>query len=605
MAACTTFFHIPELVASLAPFLDTHDIAHLVKANKLLSHACAPLFWRNLDIHHPGTAFALIHSPSPLKTLTENLGNIRTLATETYFISHYVIGLIAFLDSHPTSTSTPILRPRWLPSLTTNKLCPASLSFPLLTNLTRLSCSLSANPPCGPSWSADQLSLQLCWFIGLNPGLQEISVDGLRLGDDLVLRVVARTISRLHRLKRLTLAPAYKAHVESCIAEVLLFHCPKSIESFTLNSEIVSGPTLPGLMSNDKDQDEGPVVVRMTPLLNLKELRLPEHYAGYRAQDLCKIMEQCPAVESWVVPCVVNEEAGQEVSDVLQRCCPKIRELTIRVPGKEQHGLTVISIMEKLPSQQLEVFYFKSYREFLPDRMMIALQRHSDSLREIRFENCCTIGRQTIMKILTGCKALESFVVDGLAHFPSRVDLSLEDAVEFKWVTTRLRHLQLVMTFGDFESGSVDPEGSFSWSENDLHRWSLVEKFALQIGSLQDLEVLEIRALNVATGSAVSRYHQVPVPGLLTLDDKSKNRFGFLDQLKGLHKLRELGGSFWVSAMTPVTGIMGAREVAWLSENWSALRTAEFLPYKHEPSNLSVPEYLQELQKNRPALRLQ
>jgi hypothetical protein len=209
------------------------------------------------------------------------------------------------------------------------------------------------------------------------------------------------------------------------------------------------------------------------------------------------------------------------------------------------------------------------------------------------------------MKILTGCKALESFVVDGLAHFPSRVDLSLEDAVEFKWVTTRLRHLQLVMTFGDFESGSVDPEGSFSWSENDLHRWSLVEKFALQIGSLQDLEVLEIRALNVATGSAVSRYHQVPVPGLLTLDDKSKNRFGFLDQLKGLHKLRELGGSFWVSAMTPVTGIMGAREVAWLSENWSALSTAEFLPYKHEPSNLSVPEYLQELQKNRPALRLQ
>lgn len=604
MAACTTFFHIPELVASLAPFLDTQDVAHLVKTNRLLSHACAPLFWRDLDIHHPETALALIHSPTPLQALTENLGNIRTLATETNFISHYVIGLLAFLDSHHTSLSTPILRPSWLPSLTTNKICPASLSFPPLTNLTRLYCSLSVNLPCGPSWSADQLSLQLCWFVSLNPGLQELSVDGLRLGDDLVLRVVARTISRLHRLKRLTLAPAYKAHVEHCVAEVLLFHCPKSIESFTLDSEIVSGPTLPGLMPNDKDQDEGPVVVRMTPLLNLKELRLPEHYAGYRAQDLCKVMEQCPAVESWVVPCVANEEAGQEVSDVLQRHCPKIRELTIRAPGKEQHGPTVISIMEKLPSQQLEVFCFKSYREFLPDRMMMALQRHSESLQEIRFDNCCTIGRQTILKILTGCKVLEVFVVDGLAHFPSRVDLSLEDAVEFKWVTSRLRHLQLVMTFGDFEGGSVDPEGSFSWSENDLHRWSLVEKFALQIGSLRDLEVLDIRALNVATGSAVSRYHQVPVPGLLTLGDKFKSRFGFLAQLKGLQKLRELGGSFCVSAMAPVTGTMGAREVAWLSENWPALRAVEFLPHSHDLSNVCVPECLQELQRNRPALRL-
>ncbi|KAF9154137.1 hypothetical protein BG015_001771 [Linnemannia schmuckeri] len=600
MTACATFFRIPELVASLAPFLDTQDIAHLVKTNRLLSHACAPLFWSDLDIHNPDTALALIHSPSALQALTDNLGNVRTLATETNFIAHYVIGLAAFLHSHP---STPVLRPSWLPSLTPNK-CPVSLSFPPLTTLTRLYCSLLVNLPCGPQWSADQLSLQLCWFISLNQGLQELSVEGLRLGDDLVLRVIARTISRLYRLKHLTLAPAHKAHVGHCVAEILLFNCPQSIVSFTLDSEIVSGPMLPDLMPNDKDRDEGPVVVRKAPLLNLKELRLPEHYAGFRAEDLCSIMEQCPAVESWIVPCVVHEEAGQALSDTLQRHCSKIRELTIRAPGKEQHGPTVISIMEKLPSQQVEVFYFKSYREFLPDRMMMALQRHSESLRMIRFDNCCRIGRQTIMRILTGCKALEEFVIDGLAHFPSRVDLSLEDAVEFKWASTRLRHLQLVMTFGEFGEYYENAEGSRLWSESDLRRWSLVEKFALQIGSLQDLEVLDIKALNVATGSAVSRYHLVPIPGLLTLDDKSKNKFGFLNQLKRLHKLRELRGSFRMSAMTAVTGIMGAREIAWLSENWSSLKAAEFLPHNHELSMVPVPECLQDLQSNRPDLFL-
>ncbi|KAF9131308.1 hypothetical protein BGW39_001983 [Mortierella sp. 14UC] len=607
MAACTTFFRIPELVASLSPFLNTQDLAHLVRTNRLLSHACSPFFWSDLDIRHPDAALALIHCPQALQALKENLGNIRSLRTETNFISHYVIGLASFLDTSSSSSLAAKKRPSWLPSLTSY--CPASTSsppllfFPPLTNLTRLSCSLSVgNLPCGPSWSADQLSLQLCHFVSLNVGLQNLAIDGLRLGDDLVLRVVARTISRLHSLKHLTLAPARKAHVGHGVAEILLFNCPPSIESFILDSEIVSGPMPPCMFPNDKDCDEEPVLVEKTPLVNLKELRLPENYAGYLADPLCSIMEQCPALESWIVPCVVHEEAGQELSDVLQKHCPKIRELFIRAPGKEQHGPTVISIMEKLPRHQLEVFYFKSYREFLPDRMLIALQRHSESLRKIRFDNCCTVGGRTIQMVLTECKVLEEFAIDGLAYFPSRVDLCLEDAVEFRWASSRLRCLQLVMTFGEFEDGAVDVEGSFSWTENDVYRWSLVKKLAEQIGRLRDLEVLDIRALNVATGSAVSRYHQVPVPGLLVLEDKTKNRFGFLDKLQGLHKLRELGGSFRINAMTMTTGIVGSRDVAWLSEHWPALQVVELMPINYEKSKEPVPECLQQLWLHRPDL---
>ncbi|KAF9900340.1 hypothetical protein EC991_007459 [Linnemannia zychae] len=608
MPACITFFHIPELVASLSPFLTTKDLARLIKTNRLLSHACSPLLWSNLDIRHPDAALALIHCPQALQALTENLGNIRSLRTETNFISHYVIGLASFSDT--SSLSAAKKRPSWLPSLT--NCCPTTVisnlplvSFSPLTNLTRLSCSLSVgNLPCGPSWSADQLSLQLCYFVSLNLGLQDLAIDGLRLGDDLVLRVVARTISRLHRLKHLTLAPAHKAHVGHGVAEILLFNCPPSIESFTLDSEIVSGPMQPCLLPNDKDCDEGPVIVKKAPLVNLKVLQLPENYAGYLADPLCAIMEQCPALESWIVPCVVHEEAGQELSDVLQRHCPKIRELFITAPGKEQHGPTVISIMEKLPSHQLEVFYFKSYREFLPDRMLMALQRHSESLRKIQFDNCCNIAGRTIQKVLTECKVLEEFAIDGLAYFSSRVDLCLEDAVEFRWASSKLRRLQLVMTFGEFECGAVDADGSLSWTENDVYRWSLVEKLAEQIGSLQDLEVLDIRALNMATGSAVSRYHQVPVPGLLVLEDKTKNRFGFLDKLHSLHKLKKLGGSFGVNAMTVTTGMVGPREVAWLSEHWPALKAAEFMPSNYEQSQEPVCECLQQLRLRRPDLAI-
>ncbi|KAG0260870.1 hypothetical protein BGZ95_004336 [Linnemannia exigua] len=602
MVACTTFFHIPELVASLSPFLTTQDLARLVQTNRLLSHACSPLFWSDLDIHHPDAALALIHCPQALQALNGNLGNIRSLKTETNFVSHYVIGLASYLET--SSSCLGAKRPSWLPSLTSY--CPATsvpLSFPPLTNLTRLSCSLSVgNLPCGPSWSGDQLSLQLCYLVSLNLGLQDLSIDGLRLGDDLVLRVVARTISRLLSLKRLTLAPAHKAHVGHGVAEVLLFHCPASIESFTLDSEIVCGPMPPCLFPNDKDCDEGPVVVNMAPLVRLKELRLPENYAGYLADPLCAIMKQCPALESWIVPCVVYEEAGQELSDVLKSHCPNIRELFIRAPGKEQHGPTVISIMEKLPSHQLETFYFKSYREFLPERMLMALQRHSESLRGIRFDNCCTIGGQTIQTILTGCKVLEEFAIDGLTYFPSRVDLCLEDAVEFRWASNRLRRLQLVMTFGEFEDGAVDANGTLSWTENDMYRWSLVEKLAVQIGSLRDLEVLDIKALSMVTGNVVSRYHQVPVPGLLVLGDNSKTRYGFLDRLQGLHKLRKLSGSFRVRAMTATTGIIGAREVDWLSEHWPSLKTAELMPTDYELNRESVPECLKQLQLNRPDL---
>ncbi|KAG0212930.1 hypothetical protein BGX33_003252 [Mortierella sp. NVP41] len=611
MPACTVFFRIPELVASLSPYLNTQDLARLIKTNRLLSHACVPHLWNDLDIHNPDAAFCLIHSPEAIQAFTDNLGSIRSLKTETHFISHYVVGLTAFLgkEASTSCTTTPrppgtISPPTWLPSLTTFH-CHSTLSFPPLTNLTRLSCSLSmGNLSCGASLAPDQLSLQLCWFVSLNTGIQDLSLDGLRLGDDLVLRVVARTISRLSRLKHLTLAPARRAHVGHGVAEILLFNCPKSIESFTLASEIVGGPMPPSLLPDEKDRDEDPVVVKKTPLVNLRNLQLPENYAGYLADPLCSIMEQCPALESWIVPCVTHEEAGQELSNVLQRHCPKLRELTIRAPGKEQHGPTVISIMEKMPAQQLEVLYFKSYRELLRDRMMLALQRHSETLREIRFDNCCTIGRRTVQTILTGCRVLERFVIDGLTHFPSRVDLSLEDAVEYKWASSRLRHLQLVMSFGDFEGGDSE-DSSVVWTESDLRRWAMVEKFAVQIGSLRDLEILDIRALSLATGASVLMYHQVPVPGLLTLADKSKNKFGFLAELKGLQKLRELGGSFRVSAMTVATGMLGGEEVEWLSNNWPALKAVEFMPPAYETDkDVDVPECLLQLQSNRPDVRI-
>ncbi|KAF9925817.1 hypothetical protein FBU30_004466 [Linnemannia zychae] len=601
MAACTTFFLIPELVASLSSLLSTQDLARLVKTNRLLFQACSPLFWTHLNIHHSDATLSLFHSPTSLQVFTESLHSIRSLKTESNFISHYVIGLASFLENNPTS---PFLKPRWLPSLTA--CCTTDLSFPPLTNLTHLSCSLSLNNlPCGLSWTANQLSLQLCWFVSLNSGLQDLSIEGLRLSDDLVLRVVARTISRLHRLKNLTLAPARKAHVSHDVAEILLFNCPPSIESFTLDSEIVSGPMVPNLMPNDKDQDEGPVVVKKTTLFNLKELNLPENYAGYHTNQLCSIMEHCPALKSWLVPSVAHEDEGQELTDVLKKHCPKIQELFIRAPGKEQHGPTVIRIMEKLPCQQLEVLYFKGYREFFSDRMTRALQRHSDRLREIRFDRCCRIEQGTIMALLTKCKALEVLVIEGFANIPSKVYLSLEEAVEHPWASSRLRHLQLVMIFGEFLDGAMDPEGVFSWTKGDLYRWSLIEKLALQIGSLKDLEVLDIRALNGTSGSAGAKYQHVPVPGLLMLEDKTKNRFGYLDRLQGLCKLRELGGSFRISAMTEATGVIGEKEAAWLSESKThlpALKAIELMPFGYELNK--VPECLKKLQDERPDLAI-
>ncbi|KAF9093136.1 hypothetical protein BGX23_003602, partial [Mortierella sp. AD031] len=108
-----------------------------------------------------------------------------------------------------------------------------------------------------------------------------------------------------------------------------------------------------------------------------------------------------------------------------------------------------------------------------------------------------------------------------------------------------------------------------------------LERFYRQIGTLNYLEHLELRAIDVGPDpgvhlAAMVPYRRMSFPGMLYLPgDGASEQPGYLQLLSGLTKLRILRGS--VSATTEeISATMGWPEAQWMVTPWTGLEVAEF-----------------------------
>ncbi|KAF9139333.1 hypothetical protein BG015_002061 [Linnemannia schmuckeri] len=517
--------------------------------------------------------------------------------------------------------------------LTATSSAPPVAPFPPLPPLLRLTrleahiCSYAKDNMLTPytGYNHNEHLHQVLWLVRLNSAtLSHLELTELILTNNGVIRDIARTLSRLHRLESLKITTCSGKVFTRREFETFFFSCPPSLVKChianTLHITRTTEGNLDPIMGQDWDYDQGPLVLRTTPLLHLKSLRVPTMPRSELASVLQSLIQHCPSLEHLQLPFFDNTAKGlQPVIESLAQQCSYISSLTFRSGCLGEY---LPRIMELLPAQSLKTLFCRHYHDPDSERMIAAISRHSTSLRRVELTHCTRVGSTAIQAVLTACRTLEVFRVHGRQSQVNTASISLAHAVEQDWVCTLLRELTIpvwitpdVCAFKHL----IDDPSKKSWTEDELRHWEELGRFYTQIGSLTQLEVLNLKAIqqpNIIEPNVFLSPYEMCLPGLLALEDSSSTngQIGYLSKLSGLNKLRELRGSFvWTNKETKAR--IGEREIDWFANNLPALRIATFVPREDEDARVSsfagsgsscrrIEELCQLLESKRPELQI-
>lgn len=389
--------------------------------------------------------------------------------------------------------------------------------------------------------------------------------------------------------------------------EALFFSCPGSLVD--LNVRRMRVDLRPALyidpIIEDWDFDQGPLVLRMTPLLHLKRLALPAMPRLDVAPVAKSFLEHCPAIEALKVPYFGRSVDGiGSVIESLGELCPLVSDLTFPVGCSGEYMMRIIEV---LPADRLRSVCSSYVSSLDKERTITALTRHSSALQRIELTQCTHVASAIIETILTTCGALEVFRVTGREDLGG-ISLSFVHALEREWVCTRIRHLQIDLSItpdGKSPEYIADPSKE-TWTADDHRHWDDLGRLYTRIGSLVHLEVLYLRSKvpkRQRQGEPMEQQQDdisLPsgacFPGLLALEDSSQGQIGYLAKLSGMTRLRELRGSFaWTNR--DVQARLGEREVEWFVRHLPALRVATFMDVRGSDA-------LRMLEVRRPGLML-
>lgn len=611
--ACDTFFSLPELVSTLNSFLLPQSLIHLSQTTRTLHSICTPLLWASLDFKNPLLLTNFLRSPEAQQAFGTNIDSVHAITWNPDFSWHYLNALWAYLNTIESSkahkeVSTDALtrqqggNMQYPPSfslvpLTTPPSEPPPTLFPPLPPLLRLTrleahiCFYATDNTLTEltGYKHDEHLHQVLWLIRLNSNtLRHLELTELTLTNNGAIRDIARTLSQLHRLEDLRLTTHSGKDFSQRVFETFFFSCPTSLVRCHIANALYKARTpancLDPVRGQDWDYDQGPLVLRTTPLPHLKHLRVPPIPRSNLTSVLQFLLQHCPHLENLHLPHLDDIVYGlKAIIESLAQQCPQLSSLTFR---SGCHGEWLMRILELLPPQGLKTLFCRHYHDSASERLMAAFSRHSTSLRRIELTHCSCLGSTVIQSILTTCRTLEIFRVHGLRSC-FKTSLLFPHAIEHDWVCMGLRELTLPVW--------ITPEGrdpkylyiynhhhpsKASWTERDHRHWEELGKFYAQIGSLTRLEVLNLKAIGEdyleLTGS-LSPF-ETCLPGLLALEDPTTTdgQIGHLSKLTGLTKLRELRGSFvWTNKEAAAR--MGEREVDWFATHLPALRVATFV----------------------------
>ncbi|KAK3846453.1 MAG: hypothetical protein J3R72DRAFT_433852 [Linnemannia gamsii] len=533
----------------------------------------------------------------------------------------------------------------------------AGLFFPPMTNLTRLECSfIGIQPqdwwsrPCQYPLSDLTVTATLCWMLYFNKGLEHIKVDGINLAKTKAVKTLAWTLSGLANLKTLDLES--QEETSDHVGEFLLFHCSQTLESFYHKADMMSTRTNHQVVITpwydytqteeyflkDSPQDwvgaryDVTIEIPRKPMPLLKRLRMPDRPRSGFTDELCSVLEHCPALESWHLPRVEHRShIFDKALNIVKDHRMPLKKLTGDYPKEhEEIHMTPGRILDILEQHTLESFSISFFSE--STGLTSKLFQHSATLRDITFDQVKFILSTTIRDILTNCRALEKLVVrmdnvhlDAIEELQS-VSLTITHAILKPWVCLGLKHLEIPVELDCFPECSDFTETDSAGWYHDWHQtqdnkaWEALGKFYAQIGALHQLEVLDLKACVVHRGASFpfgTSCYDVSLPGMLLMPAPpprtsppsaiEKKRYpvpGFLHLLSGLTNLRELRGSVRMD-LPGMVSTMRLDSYRWIGRHWPKLKVAEFLlPGYQTEFVYHLPPHITWLFTERPFLRL-
>ncbi|KAF9539629.1 hypothetical protein EC957_005184 [Mortierella hygrophila] len=634
-AACDTFFDLPELVCHLTNFLSQHDLIKLLQLNHHINTICTPELWRTLSRR---IGFErLLDSPLALRAFSRNINSVKSIAWNIDISTHYIKAVWAYLNStavlpeHQSISTDVLSNPMW-----------GGLTLPTVTSIHPLPPMLRLTHYSGHLSNADYIFTNLfepdspqrethlhhphqtLWLLQLNRStLTHLTLYQVPLTLPRIRRHICRTLSQLIHLQTLRLGAPWHYFIAPQAFDALFSSCPRSLVEFSFRAEVeyLGGDTNLTPDEDDWDFDQLPLVPSTEPFHCLTRLEFPKmrSMGSTQALFIVPILMLCPALETLDLPAIKDAQTIKFISMALSVVCPLVTDMSlVSNASVREGGEDVMGIMQQIsPGHRLrDIYLISCFDNALPSTTAAGFLQHAESLRRIELRNSRLLKSATIQTILVSCQGLEHLKIEENVS-SNDCALHLEDATLAEWRCTRIRYLELTIAFTpdgrDPKYFAADPTMA-TWTEEDHHHWDLMDRLYTQIGALSKLVVLKLKAAGVPRQAHTLRsrqrgdnFKETCLPGLLSLEDPTSGKIGFLSRLSGLTKLRELRGSlFWTNK--EVLARTGEREVEWFVNHLPALRRMVLLfhpgLFDAVQGEEELPWVIEELRRRRPGLLL-
>ncbi|KAK3841486.1 MAG: hypothetical protein J3R72DRAFT_524322 [Linnemannia gamsii] len=324
----------------------------------------------------------------------------------------------------------------------------------------------------------------------------------------------------------------------------------------------------------DNDQYLVPdIVLRDEPLTRLKKFVF---WSSHKLTDevILATLDHCPFVEHLQIPSVAA--VGSELDSLavsINKKCPFLHSLASSL-GSE--GPLLLAVMDTMPSQQLEEIEISAGASIFGNgTSRRVFGRHSSTLRKINLRHAF-VTSMDLLVILELCESLEVLIQH--ANHGSGSFITLADAISVPWACKKIRRLDI--TIGLAMVSSQDPyyrrTAPVVLSTEERRQFADLEMFYRQTGNLVRLEYMDMRGMYLDHEGkprqlARMKMHRFTFPAMLSLQDDTTGRPGYLDLLAGLVNLKELRGSVRVTT-DEAQETVGEREMDWIGTHWPALR---------------------------------
>ncbi|KAF9908357.1 hypothetical protein EC991_009909 [Linnemannia zychae] len=581
-SALDRFKGIPELITLVAAYLEQADIISLQATSRRMHTIAHPFFYQQAPLTSRSPEYSL-------RQLARHANYLRTMTLDNASCAEYCNAMALVLKE-------PATRAALEQSTTTS-----SSSSHLFSQIAASISERTINKLCK---NAAAFGAHFYYVIRFSPQLTSLSLDNLTIDTQVEFLFFARILSGIATLENLRIELYSREVSAEMFLLTIIRTCPPLVESLSLVTS--SGYISDSDSSSPEDsQDKAPDIVealdwlakpimdRRGALTRLKKLEFLDLDDFIDSTKYMSIVPFLPALEMLDIPPL--DSGRTDVAQKIADCCPRLRELNKTDITFDRHGSMATVLLQALPEQTIESFYFLQLQEKKQTSLHAGLCCHTKSLRRVCFDECCVINMETVKAILFNCTQLEVFRIT--TDFKPHFKIPLTNVVKQPWASTNFTELRLVLAL---ENCLTKRSHNFDPSNIPARSITGLTKLYRQLASLLELRILDLRVSDYEDYNSnipkLLDYSLFSFPGMLTLPSRGRQRKGWLQLLGGLRKLEQLTGSFNVDAMLP--GLeFGQREAEWIVCHWPKLKVIEFYTTWWEKSVPEMPpavEYLQQ-----------